>query len=68
MALTLRTDPELELALAALADAEGTSKQEVIRRAVIEKYERSDRKARLDVVVSDLLVEYKDALDRLGSV
>ncbi len=68
MAFTLRTDDELERALAALAESEGVSKQEVIRRAVLEKHEQTNRRLRLDVIVSDLLVEYEDALDRLGSV
>ena len=40
MALTVRTDEQLEQALDALAESEGTSKQEVIRRAVLERYER----------------------------
>ena len=64
--MTLRTDAELELALAELAEAEGTSKQEAIRRAVIEKRDRVSRRARLDAITSDLLVEYAEALDRLG--
>lgn len=37
MALTLRTDEELERALGALAEEEGRSRQDVIRRAVVEK-------------------------------
>ena len=37
MALTVRTDQQLEQALDALAETEGTSKQEVIRRAVMER-------------------------------
>ncbi len=66
MAMTLRTDSELENALSELAEAEGTSKQEAIRRAVIEKRDRVLHRARVDAISSDLLVEYADALDRLG--
>ena len=66
MALTLRTDSELEQALTELAEAEGTSKQEAIRRAVIEKRDRVSRRARLESITSDLLVEYAEALERLG--
>ena len=66
MALTLRTDSELEQALTELAEAEGTSKQEAIRRAVIEKRDRVWRRARLESITSDLLVEYAEALERLG--
>ena len=48
MALTVRTDEQLERALDALAETEGTSKQEVIRRAVLERYERSGHSSRVD--------------------
>ena len=48
MALTVRTDEQLEQALDALAETEGTSKQEVIRRAVLERYERSGHASRVD--------------------
>ncbi len=64
--MTLRTDSELEQALAELAEAEGTSKQEAIRRAVIEKRDRVSKRARLEAITSDLLVEYAEALERLG--
>ena len=66
MALTLRTDDELDRAISELAEAEGTSKQEAIRRAVIEKRDRSTTSTRLDAVVSQVLVDYEEALDRLG--
>ena len=36
MALTVRTDPALEEALSSLSESEGVSRQEVIRRAVLE--------------------------------
>jgi predicted transcriptional regulator len=41
MAMTLRTDDELERARTELAEAEGLSRQEVVRRAVLERYERA---------------------------
>jgi hypothetical protein len=66
MAMTLRTDPELEQALTELADAEGTSKQEAIRRAVIEKRDRVSHRTRVDAIAGELIVEYAEALDRLG--
>jgi len=40
MALTVRTDSVLEEALASLSKLEGISRQEIIRRAVLERYER----------------------------
>jgi hypothetical protein len=68
MALTLRTDEELEQALAALAESEGLSRQEVIRRAVLERYERAGHRARVGVSADKLIERWGDVLDRLGSV
>lgn len=68
MAMNLRIDDELEQALADLAASEGLSRQEVVRRAVLERHARAGHRARLDSIVTDLLVEYDDALRRLGSV
>ncbi len=68
MALTLRTDDELEAALAALAEAEGLSRQEVIRRAVLERYERAGHGARVQASTDRMLERWGDVLDRLGSV
>ncbi len=68
MAMTLRTDEELERALSELAEAEGVSKQEAVRRAVLEKRDRTARRSRVDAIARDVIVEYAEALDRLGSV
>ena len=68
MALTLRTDDELERALAALAASEGLSRQEVIRRAVLERYERAGHRERVDASTERLIERWGDVLDRLGSV
>lgn len=64
--MTLRTDEELDAALTALAEREGVSKQEAVRRAVLEKYAATDRRARVDAIASKVLVDYADALERLG--
>lgn len=64
--MTLRTDEELERALDDLAKAEGLSKQEVIKRAVIERRDRTLRRAKMDRIASEVLVEYAEALERLG--
>lgn len=64
--MTLRTDEELDRALDDLAKAEGLSKQEVIKRAVIERRDRTLRRAKLDRIASEVLVEYAEALERLG--
>ena len=47
MAFTVRTDEALEEALTALAKSEGTSRQEIVRRAVLDRYERSGHVARV---------------------
>ncbi|HEV2891057.1 MAG TPA: CopG family transcriptional regulator [Frankiaceae bacterium] len=66
MAMTLRTDEELERALDALAEAEGASKQEVIRRAVLERWARSAHVAAVDESARRMAAEWGDVLDRLG--
>ena len=68
MALTLRTDDELERALAALAESEGLSRQEVIRRAVLERYERTGHEDRVRGSTDRMLERWGDVLDRLGTV
>jgi hypothetical protein len=68
MALTLRTDEELERALTALAEREGLSRQEIIRRAVLERYERAGHRARVDDSAQRMADRWGDVLDRLGSV
>jgi predicted transcriptional regulator len=39
--MTLRIDKQLDTALTALADAEGCSREEIVRRAVLDRYERA---------------------------
>jgi predicted transcriptional regulator len=68
MAMTLRTDAELEAALDALAKAEGLSRQEIVRRAVLERYERAGHRARVDESAGRMIERWGDVLDRLGSV
>jgi predicted transcriptional regulator len=67
MALTLRTDPALEEALSSLAETEGTSRQEVIRRAVLDRYERSGHAARVAGSTQRMTARWGDVLERLGS-
>ncbi|MGL5811340.1 MAG: ribbon-helix-helix protein, CopG family [Nocardioides sp.] len=66
MALTLRTDKELDDALSSLSAAEKLSKQEVIRRAVLDRHAALDRRARLQAVLDSELPRYAEALERLG--
>ena len=68
MAMTVRTDPEMERALTALAQAEGASRQEVIRRAVLDRYERQGHRARVGASSERLAIRWRDVIERLGRV
>ena len=66
--MTLRTDDELDRALTELARFEGTSKQEVVRRAVLARRAATERRVRIDALAAEVAIEYADALERLGNV
>lgn len=68
MAFTLRTDPEIDAALTKLAERDGVSRQEAVRRAVLEAAERTRHRA--DVAESSVRQRdrWGNVLDRLGSV
>lgn len=68
VAMTLRTDEELEAALDDLSRSEGLSRQEVIKRAVLERHARAGHRARVSEASKRALGEWGDVLDRLGSV
>jgi predicted transcriptional regulator len=67
MALTVRTDKELEDALTALVALTGRSRQEIIRSAVLEKLERSDHHSRVENATSEMLNRWADVIERLGN-
>lgn len=67
MAMTLRTDDQLDQALDALAEIEGLSRQEIIRRAVLDRYERTGHRAKTSDSTDRMLQRWHDVLDRLGS-
>lgn len=68
MAMTLRTTSAVEAALARLAERQGVSKHEAAMRAIL----RDDADTRLEddalEAYKRVAHEYRDALDRLGSV
>jgi len=68
MALTLRTDAELERALDLLCEQEGLSRQELIRRAVLERAERAGHRRRVEASAERAAERWNDVLDRLGTV
>lgn len=65
MAFTVRTDQELEHALTALAEREGLSRQEIIRRAVLERYDRTHHAERVHDSTERMLDRWGDVLERL---
>jgi hypothetical protein len=67
MAFTVRTDAVLEEALDSLTKMEGTSRQEIVRRAVLERYERSDHVGRTNDATRRMTARWGDVLERLGS-
>lgn len=68
MAFTLRTDAELERVLDELVEAEGRSRQEIVRRAILDRYERAGHVRRVSESADRMLGRWEDVLDRLGSV
>ncbi|MGB3763531.1 MAG: ribbon-helix-helix domain-containing protein [Ornithinimicrobium sp.] len=68
MALTLRTDEKLDSALTELAAAEGTSRQEIIRRAVLDRHEQRGHRERVSDSSSRMIDTWGDVLERLGTV
>jgi predicted transcriptional regulator len=66
MALTVRTDAALEAALTALSESEGASRQEIIRRAVLERYERAGHTVRVEDATKRMTARWGDVLERLG--
>ena len=67
MAFTVRTDEIFEEALDALGKIEGISRQEVVRRAVLERYERSRHVNRVAASTAHMINRWGDVLERLGS-
>lgn len=66
MSFTLRTDAQLDAALAELSQARGVSKQELIRQLVLTEARRTSARADLDAVLDSELPRYAVALERLG--
>jgi predicted transcriptional regulator len=67
MALTFRTDAALEEALTSLSMSEGVSRQEVVRRAVLDRFERSQHTERVNDSAGRMVERWSDVNERLGS-
>lgn len=66
MAMTLRLDDEESQQLRALAEAEGISQQEAVRRAIRERYERTVHQAAVHEAGEWAVSRYASLLDRLS--
>jgi predicted transcriptional regulator len=67
MAMTLRLSDEEDERLAALAEAEGRSKQEILRLALAERWSRLHKQQQIGDVLERILPRYEGLLDRLGT-
>lgn len=67
MAMTLRLTDEENQRLAELAEAEGRSKQEIVRLALAERWSRLSRDQELGEVLQRVLPRYAGLLNRLGA-
>jgi len=66
MALTVTTDEEMERALTELSAVEGTSRQEVIRHAILELYARSQHHERVVGATAEMMDRWDDVIERLS--
>lgn len=67
MALTLRLSDEEDERLTALAEAEGRSKQEILRLALAERWSKLHKQQQIGDVLERILPRYEGLLDRLGT-
>ena len=67
MAFTVRTDKAFEDALDTLCRTEGLSRQEVVRRAVLERFERTRHNDRVADSTARMASRWGDVLERLAS-
>ena len=66
VALNVRLTEAEETALAELAAAEGISKNDVIRRAILDRHARTVRRNDVDEATSWARQHYRSLLDRLA--
>jgi predicted transcriptional regulator len=66
MAMTLRLDDAEQVALRAMADREGLSQHEVIRRAILERAERTTAMDAVEISARRVVSRYAELLERLS--
>jgi predicted transcriptional regulator len=65
MKFTIRTDEALRKALTALSKAEDVSEEEIIRRAVLARYEHAVHIQRVTDATQRMLTRWEGVLERL---
>ena len=66
MALNIRLTDEEETALTELAKADGVSKNDAVRRAILERHARVIRRGEVDDATKWAQQHYRSLLDRLA--
>jgi len=66
VALNIRLTEAEERALAELAVAEGVSKNDIVRRAILDRHARTIRRSDVDDATSWAREHYRSLLDRLA--
>lgn len=66
MAMTLRLDDDEALLLKTMAEQEGVSQQEVVRRAIVERAERTSLHAAVHESGKRTVTRYAQLLERLS--
>ncbi|HYQ67406.1 CopG family transcriptional regulator [Actinophytocola sp.] len=67
MAMTLRLTDEENDHLSALAEAEGRSKQDIMKLALADRWSRLQKEQQLGEVLSRVLPRYQGLLKRIGT-
>lgn len=67
MAMTLRLDSDRDKKLDQLAEKYGVSKHEAALRAIDSTFDRESFAAQVRESTQEMMVKYRDLLDRLGS-
>ena len=65
MPFILRTNDVLEDALAKLAELERASRQEIVRRAVLDRLDRSIHSSRVDYSIQRMTISGREVVERL---
>jgi hypothetical protein len=66
MALNIRLTDAEETALTELAETEGVSKNDAVRRAIVERHARVIRRGEVDAATTWAQQHYRGLLDRLA--